>query len=173
MFGRIVRVFRLDLNTFEEIEHDEAATGQAAIIVASVALLSALSNGFLASRGEGRFLTSFFLVTLVWTFVSWFLWAALANFIGTAFFGGKATVNEMLRGIGFAYAPQILIILPCLGGVVGAIWSLIAGFIAVRQGLELDNLKAALTILIGFVVYIVGSLLLGFLFGRAFPFGGL
>jgi hypothetical protein len=162
MFDRIAGVFRLRANTFEEIEHDESATGQAALIVAVVALLSALGSGFLASTGQASFLTSF-VTTLIWTFVGWVLWAVISYFVGTTFFGGKATINEMLRVIGFAYAPQVLAIIPCIGGLVGAIWSLIAGFIAVRQGLDLDDLKAALTILIGFGVYIVGSLLVGFL----------
>ncbi len=31
MFNRIIGVFKLDVNTFEEIEHDEGATVQAAI----------------------------------------------------------------------------------------------------------------------------------------------
>jgi hypothetical protein len=62
--------------------------------------------------------------------------------------------------IGFAYAPLILGIIPCLGGLVGSIWALIAGFVAVRQGLDFDNVKALLTVLIGFAVYFIGWLLL-------------
>jgi hypothetical protein len=86
-------------------------------------------------------------------------------FVGTTFFRGQATVGEMMRVIGFAFAPQVLSIIPCIGGLVGAIWSLVAGFIAVRQGLDLDDLKAALTIVIGFLVYFLGSVLLASIFG--------
>jgi hypothetical protein len=170
MYERLSGVFRLNANTFEEIEHDESATGQAAIIVAIVALLSALGSGFLAA-GQGNFLSSF-LSTLVWTFLGWIIWSVVTYFVGTTFFGGQATVGEMLRVIGFAFAPQILSIVPCIGGLVGAIWSLVAGFIAVRQGLDLDDLRAALTIAIGFLVYILGNLLLASLFsgvGRLLP----
>jgi hypothetical protein len=166
MFERIAGVFRLNSNTFEEIEHDESATSQAAIIVAIVALLGALGSGFFASVGDGNFVSSF-ISTLVWTFLGWIIWSVVTYFVGTTFFGGQATVGEMMRVIGFAFAPQVLSIIPCIGGLVGAIWSLIAGFVAVRQGLDLDDLKAALTIIIGFLVYFLGSLLIASLFAGA------
>jgi hypothetical protein len=163
MFDRIAGVFRLDPNTFEAIEHDETATGQAAMIVAIVALLGALGNG-LFGAGERGFLVSF-LSFFIWAIAGWILWSVISYFVGTTFFGGQATVNEMLRVIGFAYAPQILSIIPCIGPLIGALWSLVAGFIAVRQGLDLDNLKAALTILIGFAVYFIGTIIVGLIFG--------
>jgi hypothetical protein len=42
MLQRIMGVFMLNADTFEEIEHDQSATGQAAIVVTIVALLSAI-----------------------------------------------------------------------------------------------------------------------------------
>ena len=155
MFNRIMGVFKLDVNTFEEVEHDETATSQAAIVVGLVALLSALGSGLGASFSEGNFWTSF-ISTFIWAFVGWFLWAGVSYLVGTSLFGGQATLGEMLRVLGFAQAPQLLGIIPCLGGLVGAIWALIAGFIAIRQGLDLDNTKAFLTALIGFVVLMIG-----------------
>jgi hypothetical protein len=160
MFNRIIGVFKLDVRTFEEIEHDESATGQAAMVVALVALLAGVGSGLGAQIGEGSFLRSF-LFTLIWAFVGWFLWSAVSYFVGTNLFGGQATMGEMLRVIGYAQAPQLLGIIPCLGGLVGAIWALIAGFIAIRQGLDLDNTKAFLTALIGFGVLAVGYIIIG------------
>ncbi len=164
MFDRIIGVLKLDANTFEAIEHDTSATGQAALIVAIVAVLSALGSGIYSSISNSSFISSFF-GTLLWTFVGWFLWSVVSYFVGTALFGGQATVDEMLRVIGFAYAPQVLGIIPCIGGIVGLIWSLIAGFIAIRQGLDLDNTKALLTIVIGFVVVVIGYIILAFILG--------
>jgi hypothetical protein len=160
MINRILGVFKLDVPTFEAIEHDESATSQAAIVVALVALLSGIGSGLAATMAEGNFLTSF-ISTIIWAFVGWFLWAAVSYFVGTSFFGGKATLGEMLRVLGFAQAPQLLAIIPCLGGIIGAIWSLIAGFIAIRQGLDLDNTKAFFTALIGFGVLILGYIIIG------------
>lgn len=164
LMDRIIGVFKLSVPTFEEIEHDQNATGQAAIVVAIVALMSALGSGMAAAWSENPFITSF-ISALVWTFVGWVLWAAVTYFVGTALFGGKATLNEMLRVIGFAYAPQFLAIIPCIGGLVGAVWSLAAAFVAIRQGLDLDNMRALLTAVVGFIVYMLGSALINLLIG--------
>jgi hypothetical protein len=159
---RIIGVFRLDPQTFEEIEHDQEATIQAVIIVAAVALLGAVGGGIGAVLRDGSFVGSFF-GSLVWAFIGWGLWSAVTYFVGTSMFQGKATLDEMLRVIGFAYAPQVLGIIPCLGWIVGWVWSLLAGFIAVRQGLDLDNTNACLTIFIGFILYVIGYAILGML----------
>ncbi len=173
MFQRIMGVFKLDANTFEAIEHDQSATSQAAIIVAIVALLNGLGGGINASlnpQGGGNFFLSFILF-FVWAFIGWAIWSGVTYLVGTSVFGGKADMGEMLRVIGFAQAPQILGIIPCVG-IIGAFWSLAAGFVAVRQGLDLDNTKAFFTILIGFLVYMAGFCALLTLLGGAGAFVG-
>jgi hypothetical protein len=170
MLQRIIGVLKLDVNTFEEIEHDSNATGQAAIVVLIVSLVAAIGSGAGASIGGGSFLTSF-VTTLIWTFIGWVIWSAVTYFVGTSIFHGQADMGEMLRVIGFAYAPQILGIIPCIGWIVGAVWTLVAGFIAIRQGLDLDNTKTFLTIVIGFLVYIVGAIIVGFVVGGVSAIG--
>jgi hypothetical protein len=164
LMDRIIGVFKLDVATFEEIEADQSATSQAALVVLVIAIISGLGSGlganFMGTSFLGSFASSFISV-----FVGWLVWSAVTYFIGTSFFGGQADMGEMMRVLGFAYAPQALSIIPCLGWLVGAIWSLIAGFIAVRQGLDLDNTKAFLTIIVGFVAIVLISALLGLLFG--------
>lgn len=164
---RIAGVFKLNPSTFEDIEHDQSATSQAALVVLIVAIMAALGNGFSSYFTRGSF-TGNFISALIWTFVGWFLWSLVSYLVGTSLFGGKATLDEMLRVIGFAYAPQVLAIIPCIGGLIGAIWSLVAGFIAIRQGLDLDNTKALLTVVVGFLVYILGYLLLAVVLGGIF-----
>ena len=163
MLPRIIGVFKLDANTFEEIEHDQGATGQAAIIVVIVALVSAIGSGIGASLNPelgGTFLSNS-LVTFIGTLIGWVLWSGITYLVGTSVFGGEADMGEMLRVIGFAFAPQLLGIIPFIGACIGGIWSLVAGFIAVRQGLDLTTGKAIATILIGFIVY--AALLCGLL----------
>jgi len=164
MLDRILGVFRLDVNTFEAIEHDDAATAQAVLIVAIVAVLTGLGSGFGAQISGGNFFTSF-ISTLVWAYIGWFLWAVVSFFVGTALFEGQSSIPEMLRVLGFAQIPLVLGIIPCVGWIIGGIWALIAGFIAVRQGLDIDNLKAFLTAVIGFFVVALGNLLIGAFFG--------
>jgi hypothetical protein len=160
MMNRVLGVFKLDPRVYEEIEHDPNATSQAILIVGIVAILSAIGSGLGATIGRGQFGSSF-LAILIWTFVGWFIWSLVSYFVGTALFHGEGTLSGMLRVVGFAYAPQLLAIIPCIGAVIGWIWSLATGFVAVRQGLNLDNLRAFLTILVGFLVYVIGSAIIG------------
>jgi hypothetical protein len=62
----------------------------------------------------------------------------------------------MLRVIGFASAPLMLGIIPYFGGLIGALWAVTASFVAIRQGLDIDNIKAGATVIIGFVLYVIG-----------------
>ena len=164
MLERIKGVLRLDVATFEEIEADESATSQAAIVVLIVAVIGAIGSG-IGSTYMGGNAAPGMLASVVSTFAGWILWSAVTFFVGTKFFGGTADLGQMLRVIGFAYAPQMLAIIPCLGAIVGFFWSLAAGFVAVRQGLDLDNTKTALTILIGIVAVIILQVIIANIFG--------
>jgi hypothetical protein len=65
----------------------------------------------------------------------------------------------VLRTTGFAQAPGILFLfgfLPLVGGMttlVASIWILVAGFIALRQALDIGNGQTLLTVLIGGLIY--------------------
>lgn len=159
MINRVIGVLKLDVATYEEIEADENATSQAAIVVAVVAVVGGIIGGGISALLGGSFIGSF-LSTLLTAFISWFLWSAVTYFVGTSFFGGKATMGEMLRVLGFAQAPGILAIIPICGSFVGLIWTLACTFIAIRQGLDLDNTKAILTAVVGFIVVFLVSLVI-------------
>jgi hypothetical protein len=165
MINRIMGVFKLSTATFEEIEHDSSATTQAFLVVLIVALLSAIGSGIGATMTQDGSFIPGSLGTLLWAFIGWLLWSFVSWLVGTKLFGGKATIDEMLRVIGFAQAPLLLGIIPCIGWLIGGIWALIAGFIAIRQGLDLDNMKALLTIIVGFIVYIIGMVVVGAITG--------
>ena len=163
MLNRAIGVFKLDVPTFEEIEHNASLTLPAAVIVGLVALISgvgtALFNAFARRSVVGGFFGS-----LISTFLGWIVWSAITWFVGTRFFGGQATIDEMLRVIGFAHLPLLLSIIPCIGGVIGGIWAFIAGFIGIRQGLDLDNTKTFLTVIVGFIGWLIVAGLFALIF---------
>lgn len=193
--ARVKGVLRLDAATFEEIEADKSATMQAFWIVAVIALLNSLTI-FLASLWLGPELAELqrelaadlplpvpvlspaglFVQSLVTTLLGWLLWSAATYVIGTRLFGGQATMSEMLRVIGFAQFPRLLSIvqfIPCLGdllNVIGWVWALAAGFVGIRQGLDLSNGRTIVTVLISFLLvalvnwFIVGPILAAFAF---------
>ena len=153
MLARIIGVFKLDVKTFEEIEHNSSLTLPAALIVVLVSLVSGVGNGLFNGFVHKSFISGFF-GSLIAVLLGWLLWSAVTLFVGTRFFHGEADMGQMLRVIGFAYLPLLLSIIPCIGGVIGILWAIAAGFIAIRQGLDLDDIKSLLTVVVGAVFYI-------------------
>jgi hypothetical protein len=159
MIDRIVGVFKLDAETFEQIEHDESATTQAMMVVLVVALLGAL-GGLIGGEGIKGFLNP-----IISTFVGWLLWSGVTYFVGTSFFEGKADLGEMLRVVGFAHAPMVLSIIPCFGWIIGLLWTLAAMVVAIRQGLDVDTTKAVIIGVIGFVLVFILNIVVQLIFG--------
>jgi hypothetical protein len=147
----------LNIGTFEEVEHDETATGQAALVVVMVAIaggIGAWHHGLFGSLGAACL-----------ALVGWAVWAGITYLIGTKLFEGTATWGELLRTLGFAQAPGILFFLgfiPLVGWIIGMVvplWMLVTGFIAVRQALDFGNAKTFFTVLIGWIIYVVATVL--------------
>lgn len=156
----------LDVATYEEVEADTTATGQAAVVVV-IAAIAAAVGGF--GRGGAGVVAA-----LVSAVIGWLLWAGITYFIGTRVFKGTATWGELLRTLGFAQAPGVLMVLaiiPILGWLVRVavwVWLLATGIIAIRQALDVDTGKAVLTALLGVVAYAIVGMLLGGVLGGLF-----
>ena len=140
----------LDVATYEEVEHNADLTTQAAIVVLIAAVARGI-GGF--SQGENGII-----VGVVAALFSWLVWAGITYLIGDKLLKGTATWGELLRTLGYAQAPAVLLILglvPVLGGIVGAIvgiWLLVTGIVAIRQALDFDTGKAILTAFLGWLV---------------------
>jgi hypothetical protein len=156
MLNRVIGVMKLDVETYEEIEADESATPQAAIVVTVVAVIGGLIGGGISVATGGSFLGTFLNQLLV-AYIGWGVWSVVTYFVGTSLFGGKSDIGQMLRVLGFAQAPGILGIVPICGAFVGWLWTLACTFIAIRQGLDLDNQKALLTAIVAFICVVIVS----------------
>jgi len=163
MLARIFGVFKLDVKTFEEIEHNTDLTLPAALIVVVVSLVSGLGNGFFNGLFHRNFFSGF-IGALISVLLGWLLWSAVTFLVGTRLFKGEADLGQMLRVIGFAYSPMVLSIIPCIGGIIGIIWTIAAGFIAIRQGLDLDDMKSFLTVVVGAFFYVILVVILNVIF---------
>jgi len=149
----------LDVATYEEVEHDNDATGQAAVVVVIVAVCAAIGAVW---RGGPSIIAGPISAVL-----GWLLWSAITYIIGDKLLGGTATWGELLRTIGFAQSPGVLMIfgiIPILGGfvrVVVAVWLLVAGIVAIRQALDFSTGKAVVTALLGWVAMVALAFLTG------------
>ncbi|NLG50216.1 MAG: hypothetical protein GX552_08920 [Chloroflexi bacterium] len=165
---RITRLVKMDFTVFSDLEHDQNANQEAMVVVGIAALLSAI--GTLLSGGG--FLG--FLVQLITIFaISWLLWSFVTMFVGTRLFAGEADFWEVARALSYAMIPLALGFLrfiPCLGsviGLIGSLLSLVLGFLAIREALDLPTDKALLTVIIGWVIVFVLQLVLLSLVGVA------
>lgn len=119
MLQRMLGAARLDVRTFEEVEHDQNATFQAALVVIIVSVATGL--GALGSREGGGIA---FILGLVAGLLQWAVWAYITYLIGTTLFrtsGTRATWGQLARTTGFAQSPGVLKILgfiPVLGQVI-------------------------------------------------------
>ncbi|MBA3443176.1 MAG: YIP1 family protein [Pyrinomonadaceae bacterium] len=158
---RMLGAAKLDTNIYEEVEADHTATGQAAGVIALVAIAQAIG-----ASGHG---TYGIIAGLAGAIFGWLLWAGITYLIGDKLLGGTATWGELLRTIGFAQAPGVLYVLgiiPLFGGLVRValgIWILIAGIIAIRQALDFSTGKAILTAVLGWLAVAIPSAILGVL----------
>lgn len=140
----------LDIATYEEVEHDENLTTQAAIVV----LIAALARG-VGGFNDGE---NGIIVGVVAALFSWLVWAGITYLIGDKLLKGTATWGELLRTLGYAQAPAVLLIfgfVPVLGNILGAvvgIWLLVTGIVAIRQALDFDTGKAVMTAFLGWLV---------------------
>jgi hypothetical protein len=137
----------LEPATFEEIRRDAGATSQAAAVVAVAGISEGLAGG---SLGWGRALES--ALTLP---VGWMIWAGITLLLGARLFKGGATWGEIVRVLGFAHAPwtlAVLGLLPGIGWLVSGslvLWTLVAGWVALRCVLELDPARTMTTVAAG------------------------
>ena len=99
--------------------------------------------------------------------LGWLLWSAVAYLIGDKLLGGTATWGELLRTVGFAQSPGVLMIfgiIPLLGGIVRAVvglWLLVAGIVAIRQALDFSTGKAIITAFLGWLAMVLLAFLSG------------
>lgn len=157
MKDRLIGALTVNARIYDEIKQDEKATSQAAVVVIVAAILSAIGGGFLSSS-----IPTGFVSLLAWAVISWLIWAVVIFVIGTKIFHGRATVSELLRVLGFAYAPvafNILSFIPLMGFLVHflvAAYLLASFYVAVRETLDIEGGQAFTTVIVGWFIYLIG-----------------
>ena len=123
---RMIGAAKLEVRTYEEVEADTTATGQAmaVVILSSVAagiggigivgLRPAGLTGFLVGSGAGL--------------IRWVAWALLTYFIGTRLLPEprtRAALPELLRTTGFAQSPGVLLVVGVVPGLAPFILAIV------------------------------------------------
>ena len=171
LLERAIGAARLDAATYEEIEADQNALGQAMAVVAIATIANGLGSASV-SGGHGLGLVG----GVIAAGIGWLVWAFTIYLVGTRLLpeaNTKSDLGELLRVTGFAMAPGavgILGILPGIGGLVLALvglWQIAAMVVAVRQALDYTSTGRAVAVcVIGFIAQLaVMFLVMGVVIG--------
>jgi peptidoglycan/xylan/chitin deacetylase (PgdA/CDA1 family) len=150
-FYRLMGAAMLDGGTYEQIENDHRhATWQAILIVVLASLAAGYGARLQVWAGPGAFVR----VALI-SLVIWMAWAVLTLQIGSRVLPEREThadTGEMLRTIGFAAAPGVLLAFGAIPGatlpvfVIATIWMFAAMVVAIRHALDYSTIGRALAV---------------------------
>ena len=169
MLGRMIGAARLNVETYEDVEHDSGATLQAMLVVVLVSIASVVGQLIGGSdAGVGWIIVS----GVIRGVVSWALWALFAWLIGATLLKTaqtEANWGQLARCTGFAQAPGILNVfffIPILGTIiylVALVWTIMCMIVAVRQSLDYtSSLRAFFVILLALIpVAILNAIVFG------------
>jgi hypothetical protein len=150
---RLIAALRLDVDLYRQASIDMASTRQAFLVV----VLSGLSNGLGLAWRQGSAAVSAGIAAAVF---GWFLWAAVILMIALPF-GHRRHGRSLLRALGFANAPGILLVLgvvPVIGRFIRmliVLWLVATTVAAVQAVFEMSRRRALVVSIVGFVAYLV------------------
>ena len=159
---RMIGAMSANVATFEEIEKDPSAIGQAVTVIVIAGVASLVGNIFRSGLSGA-------LLGLVATLIGYAVWTIIVVLVGTKLMpepSTKADFAEGFRVIGFSASPgvlNVLAIIPFLGPVISFviwIWMLVVMVVAVRCVLDYTSTGRAIVVcLIGFIVYLILNML--------------
>ena len=126
------------------------------VIAAAIALAFGLQGT--PAQGTDVGVGPLIAVAISTTVVGWGIWAAVAWYFGTRLFGGPASYRTMLRAIGIAHGPGLLLALglvPVAGttiAIVVRLWMLASGTVAVREAQGLGWGRAVIASSVGWLM---------------------
>jgi hypothetical protein len=155
--SRLVGVLKLDPAAFEDVERDQRANTQALTIVILASLAAGLGAGL--SVGLGGLVRG-----TIGAVAGWVMWAGVTYLLGTRLWPESETrtdMGELLRVIGFSYAPHffsIFGVLPIVGSLIRiavTLWLLATTVVAVRQALDYrSTFHAFRVVVVGWLIFV-------------------
>ncbi len=174
MVDRVMRLIKMDFSVFKDIESDPAATTEAVIIVAVSSFLKPIG-----SANGAQHATRSFIGAVIGGLLGWVVWSVATYLIGKSVFKGGGTLEQMLRVLGYASAPNalgVLSFIPCLGwiaGLAGFLLMVIAGVMAIKEAMDVDLGTAIGVVIVGAIAMGIVFVAIALIFGGAVAIGAL
>jgi hypothetical protein len=179
LVNRIVGALTFRKGVYQEVEDDVKFTPTAWMLVILIALLSQLGTNIVA--GEALDFGDWIVGSAIGTvgeIVGFAVMAFLVVVIGRSLFKAQVSFDEMVRTLGLASIWRAIGFIGVLGafsGVLGCliapvtliagIAGLIAWLVAAREALDLGWVEAIVTVIIGFIGFIVTMIVVGIIGG--------
>ena len=171
MIQRMIGAALFNADTYEEIEADPGAIGQAILVVIIVTICGVIGGviaGLIGDASPVKLLLGV-IAGIVFGIVRWAIWVSVLSLVGGMMLRTGSTQTswaEIGRVVGFAYTPGILSIfsfVPFIGWLfplVAWFWTLAAVTVAVRQALDFESTGRAILVVlvaavIGFIPWII------------------
>jgi hypothetical protein len=180
---RIIGAFTFRKEVYAEVEQDTSFTTTAWILVAVVAFISNLGSAAGTAAGVGGWILGAIFGT-IFAVIAFAAGAWVISWLGRTLFNADVTFEEMVRCLGLAYVWQIVGVLGVLGlisdtlacvvapVIILSVLAMIAAWlIAAKEALDLEWGQTIVTVIVGGVVFIIVSLVIGGLVGTALGVG--
>ena len=170
MLQRMIGAALFNAHTYEEIEADQSALGQAigvVILVTICGVIGGLVGGILGDATAKDIILGL-CYGLAFGIIRWALWVTVILMVGGGLLrtsGTQTSWSEVGRVLGFAYTPGILAVfswVPFVGdlfAVAAFFWTLAAAVLGVRQAMDFEGTGRAIVVVviagaIGFIPWI-------------------
>jgi hypothetical protein len=171
LIDRIIGAFTFRKEVYAEVERDTAFTNTAWALVAVVAFLNQLGVRTYDTLVD-RLLGS--VIGMVVILVGFALGVWVISWIGRSLFAADVTFDELVRTLGLAYVWNVVGVLGIVTSfstalscalapvqIGAAILGLIAWFLAAKEALDLEWAQTIVTVIIGWVIMIVVTIVVG------------
>ncbi len=164
---RAIGAAKLDVATYEAVEHDRTATVQAAVVIIAASLAASVGVAIFAGPLALVYIT-------ITTLIDWVMWAIVLWFIGTQFMPEEKTeadLGQLLRTTGFSASPGVLrvfVFIPLIGPIIAflaTLWMIVTMVVAVRQALDYTSTLRAIGVCTA--GWIVAALIIWLFFGAS------
>ncbi len=159
------RLLRLDLTVFDEIRSDPSATRAAIAIVFAASVMAGKGSWIRTVQTDGVAETEAFWKSLVIRVIlqtlAWFIWVYLVFQILARAYGARTDFYELIRTMGFAFAPvgiSILVAITAFAvpfGVVALAATALLSHFAIESSSNAEPRQALIANFVGFLSFAV------------------
>jgi len=163
--GWLVRLIRLDVTIFDEIRSQPSATPSAIVIVFGASVMAGIGSWLWAVQWRGVEATDVFIKSLVVGSVlqtlAWFIWVYLVYQVLARAYGARVDFSELIRTMGFAFAPiGISILIAVVGftipfGVFSITCAVLLTYFATESASSAEPRQILVANFAGFAVFAV------------------